>query len=78
MTENESRKKWCPMSRVILGEYVGEDVIFKNIASYNRAAMVNSSNTVIPNAGLCLASDCACWDWDDDEHYSGHCGLTRR
>ncbi len=50
LTEEEARKKWCPMARV------NDD----SDKGYNR--IVDSvDGLVIPKVARCIASDCAMW-----------------
>ena len=76
MTEEESRKKWCPMVRFHNG--LDGDVYCSRPVGI-----------VDDNASKCIASDCAMWVWDypdgaemlseaHKELFSkGHCGLIK-
>jgi hypothetical protein len=65
MTEDEAKKKWCPMIRDC-GTYQG--MIYSG---------VNSSEGN-PAGYNCIASDCMMWrwrEWVDDLPIEGNCGL---
>ena len=75
MTETEAKLLWCPMARFA----------FIPTAHGGEAATSASHNV----GAKCIASACALWCWDDDEHgicrqggtgqpYRGCCGLIRR
>ena len=58
VTEDEARKPWCPMARVI----VDSD------GSYNRSEIGDPghSRTFIPQSSKCLARGCAMWRQHDE------------
>lgn len=64
LTEEEARKKWCPMTRALSGEKSAEGETLANIRS-RPANMINVSNG--PNGqiniGVCIASACMAWRW---------------
>jgi hypothetical protein len=76
MTEDEARKKWCPMSRINTGE--APNVSFNRITT--DAFLENKSAAV----GMCIASDCMMWrerclpgeGIPKKEDYIGFCGLA--
>lgn len=79
MTETEAKLLWCPMARV---RYTVKGDITRIYAE--------GENRGVPKGSArCIASACALWCWDDDEHgvcrqagtgqpYRGCCGLIRR
>ncbi len=73
MTETEAKLLWCPMARFA----------FASTGGGSEAIVTNN------HGATCIASACALWCWDDDEHgicrqagtgqpYRGCCGLIRR
>lgn len=72
-TEEEAKKKWCPMVRVSKSEFDG---FFDN----------RQGNGVVT---YCLGSQCMVWVWSPEhpnkidcipilpEYVKGYCGLTR-
>lgn len=70
MTEEEARKKWCPMVR-----FAGQVLE----PAYNRT----NSGITLQQHDKCIASDCMMWRWtfgkeDNRELYgdhTGYCGL---
>ena len=65
MTEEQAKKKWCPMVRETT----------EQMGSYNRFKGLPITNS------LCLASNCMMWRWDwiGQDKYSekeGNCGLA--
>lgn len=65
MTEEEAKKKWCPMVRLIATQESIQPV-------YNRAA-----NESPINLTACIASDCMMWrsHFEDTLKFNGYCGL---
>lgn len=72
MTEEEAKKKWCPMIRPILTHDSDGNRYYTN----NRLALKELTN--------CIASDCMMWRWknpeyvkgtEEDKQLSGYCGL---
>ena len=61
MTEDEAKKKWCPMYRVS---------VEPNGSADNRGNIDTVDNY------RCLASFCMAWQWDGVPNY-GYCGLIR-
>ena len=84
MTENEARKKWCPMVRV---------TVTPNDATWQGNMLTNRGQVPAANTDtLCIASDCMMWKWkmygpDDQarlpesmqtgDEPEGYCGLTK-
>jgi len=71
ITEEEARKKWCPMARS-LGRLIGrdrDDELDRTIAfgSQNRGTTMGGA---LDNC-RCIASDCMMWCW------SGGCGVGK-
>ncbi len=78
MTEEDAKKRWCPMAR---SGYAGEVGEISNRAAFNKQF-----------DGACLSSDCMMWQWDitparanslnvrgdHDAYPSGYCGLGGR
>ncbi len=66
MTEDEARKRWCPMAQVPIQH-----------AHTNNSVVVNmSDNTPLAH---CIASECMMWRWHQvkfNETDEGHCGLA--
>ena len=84
MTEDEARKKWCPMVRYVPNRPFSFGRI---VAAVNR--WIDDEDTQLsPDPCQCIASDCACWVWDTEKDYetvqgniikaAGHCGLINR
>lgn len=67
MTEDEAKKKWCPMVR----HAADRDGGFHVTNGQKSAGFQN-----------CIASDCMMWQWDNNpkqpecDYYNGHCGLA--
>lgn len=64
MTEEESRKKWCPFARVS-----GTN------SSYNRGAILGEDT----GQAQCVGSACMAWRWNyivTEEPTEGYCGLA--
>ena len=68
MTEDEAKKKWCPMVRD------GIEPMGNTAGDENR----------IPDWSLCIASDCMMWRWSEGNgergigNEQGCCGLTEK
>jgi len=62
MTEDEAKKKWCPMYRVS---------VEPNGSADNRGKYDTVNNY------RCLASFCMAWQWDVVHPNYGYCGLIR-
>lgn len=79
MTEDEAKKRWCPMVRVIV---TPQCVEWQQRALTNRISFVESGSS----ESNCIASDCMAWRWEDDliaEEYrpkkksnKGYCSLA--
>jgi len=61
MTEDEAKKKWCPMYRVSVE---------------TRGSADNRGNIDTVNNYKCLASFCMAWRWKWWNKKSGYCGLA--
>ena len=60
MTEDEARNKWCPMVRYVPNRPFSFGRI---VAAVNR--WIDDEDTQLsPDPCQCIASDCACWEWD--------------
>lgn len=70
-TEAEAYVKWCPHTRYLDREYVGDN-----------NAVGGACNRNIGREGLaecqCYASHCMMWRWDDPKKETGYCGLAGR
>ena len=72
MTEDEARKKWCPMGRERFTEH-----ICSGSGNINPEAVNHK-----PDKTLCIASECMLWRWDGvriegaEDAWDGHCGLA--
>ena len=87
MTEDEARKKWCPMVRYVPNRPFSFGRI---IVAVNR--WIDDDDTQLsPDPCQCIASDCACWVYDNGKidtrgkvagervlKDEGHCGLINR
>lgn len=64
MTEDEARKKWCPMARVSI--HAPEESRKDFISTGNRwqAESSRKSLNVYPQGAQCIASDCMMWRWE--------------
>lgn len=78
MTEEQAKKRWCPMVRFQIGPI--NSSVWQGVAYTNRAEELKSTTC------LCIASDCMMWVETDRvpiepelTHYepAGHCGLVR-
>ena len=78
-TESEAKKRWCPESRVLASDSVG-NVTGDAPCGYNRGM---STPNLIVGGSTCMASQCMAWRWTKAEkqdpvtgHYSrlGYCG----
>lgn len=78
--EATARRLWCPMARVAAHFNEG----MRNNVAFNRDP--DGDPRLSTN---CIASECALWVWDEDEHgvckqsgtgepMRGRCGLIRR
>lgn len=69
MTEAEAITKWCPFTRVQLGD---------TAHSSNPPNSVNRSRAglVVPDSCRCIASECAVWTWVNALKADGNCGLA--
>jgi len=67
-TEEVARTKWCPFARVGLDWHV-------NGSAAHFAANRNNDGQPI---GVCIASTCMAWRWNDYEQTEGFCGLAGR
>jgi len=83
MTEEEAKKRWCPMVRCTgRSEFLGD----MESPAGNCDAEVGGVIDRKPSYALCIASDCMCWrnlfhetetDIDGDKKYlGGYCGLA--
>lgn len=54
MTEDEARKKWCPMARLSNQNFGG---------SWNRAQREPGEHDDVSWMPRCIASDCMAWRW---------------
>ena len=57
MTEEEARKKWCPMVRIVVGQ---DDILFTGQSSHN----VELFSDKIEHIGRCAASNCMMWRYE--------------
>jgi hypothetical protein len=72
MTEEQARKKWCPMTRFLYAE-----------GDSSRGVYAVAVNTDRPES-LCVGSECMMWRWDEKEEEAhgldgtecGYCGLA--
>ena len=64
-TEEEAKKKWCPMVRIEANTFQ---------ASYNKYPSVG---TGLPTLSLCIASDCMMFRFVQTQR-KGYCGLAGR
>ena len=60
MTEDDARKRWCPMARVCV---VGPDG--EHMTSFNRTCSSSDDIDSFQTNGpmKCIASDCMMWKW---------------
>jgi len=77
LTEDQARKTWCPMTRVIFME---DGNIPADQTSWNRL-QPNVQKTSVKTGPTvsCLASQCAMWRWSNlkaDGADTGFCGLA--
>lgn len=83
LTEEEMKKKWCPMSKVL---FIGEKgSIVPSAVGYNRAStpknrQIPPQEAVTVNSSNCLGSGCAVWRWyaprdGQDTPTHGYCGM---
>jgi hypothetical protein len=72
MTEEEARKKWCPMARVEEHSVVASN---RERLFYQGDNKGWSSPAGLP-ACRCIASSCMAWRWDS--RTTGFCGLAGR
>lgn len=77
MTEEEAKRKWCPMVRVS---------VTPNNSTWQNSMLNNRGDIPADNMQCrCIASDCMMWAWDFAPHDSpggvqegtGHCGLVK-
>lgn len=77
MTEEEAKKKWCPMVRFTIGP---------DTATWQGVAYTNRCKGLEPASVTCIASDCMMWQQadrvEDPENFgsylpAGYCGLVR-
>jgi len=83
MTEEEAKKKWCPMAKVmnINGGGGGN--------RWDGAASNKNKDAIGPVGATCVASDCMAWRWYDHVKFDasgtsqgrpddcpGYCGLA--
>lgn len=84
MTEDEAKKKWCPMTRITMMPHVDDSF---SLASNRDISLLVPPNSFDPATDItkCLASDCMMWQEDptrgevENGFYplEGHCGLSR-
>ena len=89
MTEDDARKKWCPMARVCV---IGPDG--EHMTSFNRTCSSSDDIDSFQTNGpmKCIASDCMMFKWGDNYDHGGdstaerhntannrggYCGLTK-
>src|ERR1700733_5242 len=73
MTEDEAKRKWCPLTRVTTSleiESEGTGVAVA-LGSYNRLAS-DLDYQLVPNT-MCIGSQCMAWCWKR-EAPGGYCG----
>lgn len=69
-TEQEARKKWCPMVRCLPQPWNFLRFIFCGHTIFT----TNRGNT--PAGPNCIASACVLWRWEEGEQSGiGYCGL---
>ena len=66
MTEEEAKKRWCPMARVHISRSLSGSEYYSN----NRLALHDLTT--------CIASGCMAWRTGESygERFSGYCGLA--
>lgn len=69
MTEDEAKTKWCPFARMVDPNANPPEPVC------NRWAPAEIDNAVIPQAALCIASDCMVWR-KQGLRGQGYCGLA--
>lgn len=78
MTEDEAKTKWCPETRF----HVASGTVY-----HNRLPKTDDdTGSAKQNSANCIASDCACWVWEEGprgeevmtkDGRQGHCGLIK-
>lgn len=78
-TEEEAKKKWCPMVRIVGVDGKENGVV--NRTSYNKCVHVGEREDFIPAGSECIASKCMMWEWeyeDTDPSTAGNGLIPRR
>lgn len=75
LTEDEARRKWCPLARCVTVHADGETMA-GNQPPRNRLVLKNSDD--FKAQGSCIASKCMMWRWNTlpSEGSKGCCGLA--
>ncbi len=75
-TEEEAKKKWCPMARVVTATEDGGDLSFDGMPNFNRVCLPGS--VFLHASCLCVGSQCAMWIWERSSYREGfgRCGLS--
>lgn len=62
ITEDEAKKKWCPLTRVAEPQRFGSQDSMCPVAGVNRGSDAMKETVWQPNA-LCIGSACMAWRW---------------
>lgn len=66
MTEDEARKKWCPMVRTGLVHGM----------AVNHHIDMEPKGQGVHDETRCIASECMMWRWITGDKIEGYCGLA--
>jgi hypothetical protein len=73
-TENEARKLWCPLARVVNNWFEPAVAVNRSILKGKEKAAARDEKEIDAGCG-CIASECAMWRWEAKD--SGYCGIRR-
>lgn len=67
LTEEEAKKRWCPMARVSIGGKLPSSMNrLQTIGKDSDGETVTEGKLRLPVGARCIASECMAWRWRED------------